>query len=139
MNLIAFSRSRNCVITQYAALTGAMNIIVLHFNCFLEGKCYNFIRAGIMVLEIFIWGAILFDIRSDIGLEIMFYGSAHMSAYSKTCRKWQREHSAILSTFIKLPFVIKTFVLSIFVWPLKTCFTVKQNFNHISNDVSSLI
>ena len=36
----------------------------------------------------------------------------------------QGEHSAILSTFIKLPFAIKTFVLSIFEWPLKTGFTV---------------
>ena len=36
----------------------------------------------------------------------------------------QWEHSAILSTFIKLPFVIKIFVLSIFEWPLKTGFTV---------------
>ena len=35
-----------------------------------------------------------------------------------------REHSAILSTFIKLPFVFKTFDLSIFEWPLKTGFTV---------------
>ena len=35
-----------------------------------------------------------------------------------------REHSAILSTFIKLPFVFKTFVLSIFLWPLNTGFTV---------------
>ena len=34
------------------------------------------------------------------------------------------EHSAILSTFIKLPFVIKIFVLSIFEWPLYTAFTV---------------
>ena len=34
------------------------------------------------------------------------------------------EHSAILSTFIKLPFVIKIFVLSIFEWLLKTGFTV---------------
>ena len=34
-----------------------------------------------------------------------------------------QEHSAILSTFIKLPFVFKTFVLSIFEWPLKTGFT----------------
>ena len=36
----------------------------------------------------------------------------------------QGEHSAILSTFIKLPFVIQIFVLSIFEWPLKTGFTV---------------
>ena len=35
-----------------------------------------------------------------------------------------REHSAILSTFIKLPFVFKIFVLSMFEWPLKTGFTV---------------
>ena len=36
----------------------------------------------------------------------------------------QREHSAIRSTFIKLPFVIMIFVLSIFEWALKTGFTV---------------
>ena len=36
----------------------------------------------------------------------------------------QREHSAILLTFIKQPFVIKIFILSIFEWPLKTGFTV---------------
>ena len=34
------------------------------------------------------------------------------------------EHSAILLTFIKLPFVIKIFVLSSFEWRLKTGFTV---------------
>ena len=42
----------------------------------------------------------------------------------KYCTMLQREHSAILSTFIKLPFVIKTFVLSIFEWPFYTGFTV---------------
>ena len=36
----------------------------------------------------------------------------------------QGEHSAILPTFIKLPFAIKTFVLSFFEWSLKTVFTV---------------
>ena len=34
------------------------------------------------------------------------------------------EYSAIISTFIKLPFVIKIFVLSIFEWPFYTGFTV---------------
>ena len=33
----------------------------------------------------------------------------------------------MLSTFIKLPFVIKIFVLSIFEWPLKTGFTVLKS------------
>ena len=43
----------------------------------------------------------------------------------------QWEHSAILSTFIKLPSVNKIFVLSIFAWPLMTGFIVgldKQQF-----------
>ena len=36
----------------------------------------------------------------------------------------QGEHSEILSSFIKLPFAIKIFVLLIYKWPLKTGFTV---------------
>ena len=36
----------------------------------------------------------------------------------------QGELSAILLTFIKVPYFIKTFVLSIFKWSLKTGFTV---------------
>ena len=39
----------------------------------------------------------------------------------------QLEHSAKLLTLIKLPFGIKTFVLSIFEWPFYTCFTVCLN------------
>ena len=35
----------------------------------------------------------------------------------------QGEHSAILLTFIKQPFVIKIFDMSIFEWPFKTGFT----------------
>ena len=35
-------------------------------------------------------------------------------------------HSAILLTFIKLPFAIKTHVLSIFEWSLKTGLTEKS-------------
>ena len=42
----------------------------------------------------------------------------------KYCRMLKEEHSSILSTFIKLSFVIKIFVLSIFEWPLKTGFTI---------------
>ena len=38
------------------------------------------------------------------------------------------KHSAILSTFIKIPFVIKIFALSIyFEWPFKTDFTIYSN------------
>ena len=42
----------------------------------------------------------------------------------KYWRMLQGEHYAILSTSIKLLFPIKTLVLSIFKWPLKTGFTV---------------
>ena len=37
------------------------------------------------------------------------------------------KHSAILLTFIKLPFVIKIFVLIIFEWPFYTGFTVRRS------------
>ena len=46
-----------------------------------------------------------------------------LNAGQKYCRMLQGEHSAILLTFIKLPYVIKIFVLSIFEWPLKIGFT----------------
>ena len=42
----------------------------------------------------------------------------------KNLQNAPREHSAILSTFIKLPFVFKSFVLSFFELSLKTGFTV---------------
>ena len=37
----------------------------------------------------------------------------------------------LLLTFIKLPFVIKTFVLSIFEWPFYTGFTVILDFSEL--------
>ena len=40
----------------------------------------------------------------------------------KNIAEW--EHSAILLTFIKLPFVVKIFILSNFEWPFNTAFTV---------------
>ena len=55
--------------------------------------------------------------------KIGFNDQLLLTAGQKYCRMLQ-EHSAILSTFIKQPFVIKTFVLSIFDWPLKAGFTV---------------
>ena len=72
--------------------------------------------------------------QSDLGLHFLlwpFYQGKigfqyHLSlnAGQKNCRMLQGKHSAILSTFIKRPFSIKTFVLSIFEWLLKTGFTV---------------
>ena len=56
--------------------------------------------------------------------KIGFQDRLSLDAGQKYCRMLQGKHSAILSTFIKLPFVIKICVLSIFEWPLKTGFTV---------------
>ena len=52
-----------------------------------------------------------------------FQNKLSLNAGQKYCRMLQGEHSAILLTFIKLPFVIKIFVLSIFEWPFYTGFT----------------
>ena len=56
--------------------------------------------------------------------KIGFQDQLSLNAGQKYCRMLQGEHSAILLTFIKLPFVIKIFVLSIFEWPFYTSFTV---------------
>ena len=57
--------------------------------------------------------------------EIGFLDRLSLNVGQKFCSMLQGEHSAMLSTFIKLPFVIKIFVLSIFEWPLKAGDTVK--------------
>ena len=57
-------------------------------------------------------------------MKIGFQDQLSLNAGLKYCRMLQGEHSAILSTFIKLPFVIKTFVLPIFERPFHTGFTV---------------
>ena len=56
--------------------------------------------------------------------KIGFEDQLSLNAGQKYCRMLQGEHSAILKTFIKLPFVIKIFVLSIYERPFYTGFTV---------------
>ena len=56
--------------------------------------------------------------------KIGFQDLLSRTAGQKYCRMLQGEHSAVLSTFIKLPFVVKIFVLSIFEWPFYTGFTI---------------
>ena len=60
--------------------------------------------------------------------KIGFKDRLSLNAGQKYCRMLQAEHSAILSTFIKLQFVMNIFVLSIFEWPLKTGITVLTKF-----------
>ena len=70
-------------------------------------------------------GFTVYKLKSHLALYIM---------HSKTCKNgrshedqnlvFQWEDSAILLTFIKLPFVINIFVLSIFEWTFYTGFTV---------------
>ena len=47
------------------------------------------------------------------GRKIGFQDQLSLNAGQKYCKMLQGEHSAILLTFIQLPFVIKTFVMSI--------------------------
>ena len=51
--------------------------------------------------------------------KIVFQDQLSLNAGQKYCRMLQGKHSAVLLTFIKLPFVIKIFVLTI----LSGCFT----------------
>ena len=53
-----------------------------------------------------------------------FQDQLSFNADQEYCRMLQGEHSAILLAYIKLPIVIKIFVLSVFEWPFYTGFTV---------------
>ena len=66
--------------------------------------------------------------------KIGFQYQLSLNTGRKYCRMLQGKHSAILSTIIKVPFVIKIFVLSIFERPSSTGFTVvvKMHFSNLS-------
>ena len=54
---------------------------------------------------------------------MVFKTDFHLMQIKSTAECSKGEHSAILSTFIKLPVVFKTFVLSNFEWPFYTGLT----------------
>ena len=56
--------------------------------------------------------------------KIGFQYRLSLNAGQKYCRMLQGEHSAILSTCMNLPSVIKIFALSIVEWPPNTGLTV---------------
>ena len=62
--------------------------------------------------------------------KIDFQDQLELNVGQKYCRMLPLEHSAIRSTFIQLPFVIKICVLSIFDWPFYTGFTVPKVKRH---------
>ena len=74
--------------------------------------------------------------------QILVFKSDYRSMLVKSITECS-EHSAILSTFIKLPSVIKIFALSIFEWLLKAGYTVftynidKAN-KHLLNNFTTL-
>ena len=70
--------------------------------------------------------------------KIGFQDRLSLNAGEKYCRMLQGEHSAILSTFIKLPFVTMIFVLSIFEWLFYTGFTVPYLFRSGSSEYSPI-
>ena len=57
-------------------------------------------------------------------LKIGFQDRLSLNARKKYCRMLHAEHYTILSTFVKVSFVIKTFDSSIFEWPFYPGFTV---------------
>ena len=70
----------------------------------------------------------LIESISDLCTLTYFQIQLFLNAGQKYFRMLQGEHSAILSTFIKLPFVIKIFVLSF----LSGCFTQVLLYNFVS-------
>ena len=73
------------------------------------------------------------NVHSKKDRKIGFLDQLSLNAGQKYGRMLQGDQSAILLTFIKLPSVIKIFVLSIFEWPFYTGFTVLvQTYSFVS-------
>ena len=70
--------------------------------------------------------------------KIGFQYRSSLNRGQKYCRMLQGEQSAILLTSIKLQFPIKTLVLSILKWPLKTGFTVLEAFTQLAYSLTPL-
>ena len=68
----------------------------------------------------------------------VFKTNNRLMQVQKYCRMLQWMHSAILSTFIKLPIVIKIFVLSIFKLSFYTCFTIYLSIGILMRAVAKL-
>ena len=95
-------------------------LVLKHFyQCFL--KCFSSCIFGTYHIYSKTYEKRPLSKRPKIG----FQDQLSLNAGQKYCRMPQGEHSAILLTFIKLPFVIKIFALSIFEWLFYTGFTVQ--------------
>ena len=68
--------------------------------------------------------------------KIGFQGQLSLNAGQKYYKMLQREHSAILSTFITLPFAIKIFVLSIFECPFYRVFLYLHLYSAPNRNIS---
>ena len=64
----------------------------------------------------------LFKMATQKDLKLVFKTNNRLMQI-KSIAECSKGHSAILKTFIQLPFDIKIFVLSIFEWPFYTGFT----------------
>ena len=103
--------------TQFDALKFGYYIIPNHFPAILDNVvCMHFVILCCKYSRIFVKRPL------SKSPKIVFQVQLLLNADQKYCRMLQGEHSAILLTFIKLPFVIKIFVLSIFEWPFYTRF-----------------
>ena len=77
----------------------------------------------IFVLSILEWPLYMgFTVRK---IDFQYQLHVSLNTGQKCCRMLQGEHSATILTFIKLPFVKKNFVVSIFEWQFYTGFTVQ--------------
>ena len=100
------------------------NYYVVHFTFYFKNQIHIYMYSKGPVSHIYMYYSKTCLKRPLKKTKIGFQDRLSLNAGQKYCRMVPLEHSAILSTFIKLAFVIKIFVLFIFKLPLKTGFIV---------------
>ena len=121
-------------------------IVDTNCNCFWEIQLMQCLWWFSLLFAIYEWQYSKTCVKQPLSKrpKIGFQDQLSLNAGQKYCRMLQGEHSAILSTFIRLPFVIKIFVLSFFEWPFYTGFIVlltgllniKTHFVYVSRKMS---
>ena len=101
MPLIMFKPSSNYLTGSYKAVLNVWIIFVIYVSCLSSLYSKTCLKRPL-------------NKKTKHG----FQGRLSLNAGQKYCRMLPLEHSAIISTFIKLLFVIHIFVFSIFEWPL---------------------
>ena len=112
------------IIRMYLCLYKVISEKPMYFNTSLRKRCMELVYDLFLEYRSKTYSNTCVKRPSQKDRKLVFKSNYRLMQVKSIAECYNGEHSAILSTFIKLPFVIKTFVLSIFERQFYTGITV---------------